>query len=105
MTATEALRTARDHLLALHGHHDKAVDEFSWPDLGPTFNWAHDWFDSFARGNDGPGLVIVEERGRRTPSTSWPARRTRSPPGSRPRAYAAGTRSSSCSATSSSSGR
>jgi len=69
MTATEALRTARDHLLALHGHHDKAVDEFAWPDLGPTFNWAHDWFDVFARGNDRPGLVIVEEDGARASYT------------------------------------
>jgi len=61
--STDALRTARDHLLALQGHHDKAVSEFEWPDVGERFNWAHDWFDGFARGNDGPGLVIVEEDG------------------------------------------
>lgn len=60
-TATTILRTARDHLLALQGHHDKAVREFAWPDLGERFNWAHDWFDAFARGNEQPGLVIVEQ--------------------------------------------
>jgi acetyl-CoA synthetase len=59
----DALRTARDHLLAMQGHHDKAVSEFEWPDVGERFNWAHDWFDAFARGNDKPGLVIVEEDG------------------------------------------
>jgi len=64
-TATENLRTARDHLLALQGHHGKAVAEFRWPVLGDTFNWAHDWFDVVARGNGQPGLVIVEEDGAR----------------------------------------
>jgi len=67
--ATEALREARDHLLALQGHHTKAVQEFSWPDVGDSFNWAHDWFDAFARGNDRPGLVIVEEDGSRSAHT------------------------------------
>jgi len=67
--ATEALREARDHLLALQGHHTKAVQEFSWPDVGDSFNWAHDWFDAFARGNDRPGLVIVEEDGSRSAYT------------------------------------
>ncbi|HET7689448.1 MAG TPA: AMP-binding protein [Nocardioidaceae bacterium] len=57
------LREARDHLLALQGHHDKAIDEFEWPEVGERFNWAHDWFDGFARGNDSPGLVVVEEDG------------------------------------------
>lgn len=64
-TATTILRTARDHLLALQGHHDKAVREFAWPDLGERFSWAHDWFDAFARGNEQPGLVIVEQDGAR----------------------------------------
>jgi acetyl-CoA synthetase len=63
MSATDSLRTARDHLIALQGHHDKAVAEFQWPDVGERFNWAHDWFDTFARGSEKPGLVIVEEDG------------------------------------------
>ena len=58
-----ALAAARDALLALSGRHDRAVSEFAWPDLGDRFNWAHDWFDAFARGNDRPGLVVVEEDG------------------------------------------
>ncbi len=60
---TAALRAARDHLLGLRDHHDKALEEFIWPEVGEHFNWAHDWFDAFARGNDRPGLVIVEEDG------------------------------------------
>lgn len=62
-SATSALRSARDQLLSWRGHHDQAVAEFAWPEVGDRFNWAHDWFDTFARGNDRPGLVIVEEDG------------------------------------------
>jgi acetyl-CoA synthetase len=62
-TSTESLRRARDQLLAFHGSHTEACQEFRWPDLGERFNWAHDWFDAFARSNDRPGLVIVEEDG------------------------------------------
>ena len=61
--ATDAYRAARDQLLALRGDHDRAVAEFDWPDLGPRFNWAVDWFDVIARGNERPALVIVEEDG------------------------------------------
>ena len=64
-TATDALRTARDHLLSLRDDYSAAVDTFTWPDVGERFNFAHDWFDSFARGNDAPGLVVVEEDGAR----------------------------------------
>jgi acetyl-CoA synthetase len=39
------------------------VAEFRWPDVGKRFNWAQDWFDVFARGNDAAGLVVVEEDG------------------------------------------
>jgi acetyl-CoA synthetase len=62
-TSYEALRAARDQLLAARGDHDRAVAEFRWPDVGERFNWAHDWFDVFARGNDAAGLVVVEEDG------------------------------------------
>jgi acetyl-CoA synthetase len=60
---TTAYREARDSLLALAGNHDKALEEFRWPDVGERFNWAIDWFDAFARGNDGTALWIVEEDG------------------------------------------
>ncbi|MEI2776743.1 MAG: AMP-binding protein [Tetrasphaera sp.] len=62
---TEAYRQARDQLIALREDHSRAVDEFRWPNLGGRFNWAIDWFDAIARGNDQPALIIVEEDGRR----------------------------------------
>ena len=37
--------------------------EFAFPDLGERFNWAIDWFDVIARGNDANALVVVEEDG------------------------------------------
>ena len=61
--AYRAYRAPRDQLLSLRGEHDRAVAEFRWPDVGPTFNWAVDWFDAVARGNDRPALVVVEEDG------------------------------------------
>jgi len=63
--ATDRLRTARDELVRLRTSYDEAVASFTWPDVGPTFNFAHDWFDAFARGNPQPGLVIREEDGTR----------------------------------------
>ncbi|MFC6087343.1 AMP-binding protein [Sphaerisporangium aureirubrum] len=60
---TAAYRTARDDLLRLGADHATAVESFRWPDLGPRFNWAVDWFDAYARGNDATALWIVEEDG------------------------------------------
>jgi acetyl-CoA synthetase len=62
-TATENYRAARDQLLALRGEHARAVAEFSWPDLGDRFNWAHDWFDAYARDDQGTALWIAEADG------------------------------------------
>jgi acetyl-CoA synthetase len=62
-TATAAFRAARDQLLELRDDYDRAFVEFRWPDVGERFNWAVDWFDAIARGNDRPALVIVEEDG------------------------------------------
>ncbi|MBF6236744.1 AMP-binding protein [Nocardia otitidiscaviarum] len=65
MTAnTAAYRAARDQLVAAATDYDAAVREFAWPRLTGTFNWATDWFDAIARGNDRPALWIVEEDGR-----------------------------------------
>ena len=61
--ATDRYRQARDQLLSLRGRHAEAVAAFTWPDVGETFNWAIDWFDAIARGNDSPALVLVEEDG------------------------------------------
>ena len=67
--ATAAYRAARDRLLALRTDHASAVREFSFPEVGSTFNWAHDWFDVVARGNGRPALVITEEDGSRDEAT------------------------------------
>ncbi len=60
---TTAYRAARDQLLDLSGDADRARAEFRYPDVGERWNWAVDWFDAFARGNDRPGLIVVEEDG------------------------------------------
>lgn len=62
---TTSLREARDLLVDLREDYDAALSQFRWPDVGPNFNFAHDWFDKFARDNDAPALVIVEEDGTR----------------------------------------
>ncbi|SNT04222.1 AMP-binding protein [Rhodococcoides kyotonense] len=62
-TAYKAFEQARDVLLGAYGQYDKALSDFEWPSFEGTFNWAIDWFDAIARGNDGTALWIVEEDG------------------------------------------
>ena len=59
---TTAFRAARDFLLAHREDYAAATAGFAWPALG-DFNWALDWFDVIAEGNDDPALWIVEEDG------------------------------------------
>ncbi len=66
---TAAYRAARDQLIALRDRYDRAMAEFSFPKVGPVFNWAHDWFDRVARGNQRLALVTVEEDGTRRACT------------------------------------
>ena len=61
--ATVELRAARDRLVTLREDYDEAVHGFLWPEVGNVFNWGVDWFDTIARGNHGPALVIAEENG------------------------------------------
>jgi acetyl-CoA synthetase len=61
--ATESFRAARDQVLALRTDYARAVEEFRWPVFDGAFNWAVDWFDAIAEGNDAPALVIAEEDG------------------------------------------
>ncbi|KQU65322.1 AMP-binding protein [Phycicoccus sp. Root101] len=61
--ATAAYRSARDQLVSLSGQHERALAEFRWPDVGETFNWAVEWFDAVARGNERLALWVVEEDG------------------------------------------
>jgi acetyl-CoA synthetase len=67
--ATDALRDARDLLVSLREDYPRAIEQFAWPQIEGRFNWAIDWFDRIARGNEAPALVILEEDGRRTTRT------------------------------------
>ncbi|KAA9110663.1 AMP-binding protein [Microbacterium rhizomatis] len=62
----ERFRDARDRLVATREDYDAATAEFAWPQIDGPFNWAIDWFDAFARGNDEPALIVLEEDGGRT---------------------------------------
>lgn len=53
---------ARDFLLAHRRDYETAVRDFRWPQLD-EFNWALDYFDAMATGNQAPALWIVEEDG------------------------------------------
>ncbi len=63
-TNHESYRAARDFLLENREDYDAACAGFEWPEITGRFNWATDWFDRIARGNDKPALWIVEEDGR-----------------------------------------
>ncbi|WP_328718623.1 AMP-binding protein [Streptomyces sp. NBC_00247] len=64
-SATETFRAARDFLLRHREDWATAGAGFRWPRFD-RFNWALDWFDVIAEGNDRTALHIVEEDGRRT---------------------------------------
>jgi acetyl-CoA synthetase len=65
-TPFENYRAARDLLVSERSDYDTAVADFRWPDVGARFNWAVDWFDAIARGNNRPALIVVGSDGRRT---------------------------------------
>jgi acetyl-CoA synthetase len=58
----QAFRASRDFLLDAANDYERAYAKFRWPDLD-EFNWALDWFDVVAAGNDSPALWIVEQDG------------------------------------------
>ncbi|MFF3402861.1 AMP-binding protein [Streptomyces sp. NPDC002659] len=62
-SATESFRAARDFLLRHREDYAAAYEGFSWP-RPERFNWALDWFDEIAHGNNRTALHIVEEDGR-----------------------------------------
>ncbi|MGW1668650.1 AMP-binding protein [Streptomyces sp. NPDC002324] len=64
-SATDEFRAARDFLLAHREDYAAAYEGFTWP-RPEYFNWALDWFDVIARGNDRAALHIVEEDGTET---------------------------------------
>ncbi len=53
---------ARDELLGHRDDYETAYHEFRWPLLN-RFNWALDYFDVMARGNDRVALHIVDDDG------------------------------------------
>jgi acetyl-CoA synthetase len=67
--STDLFRAARDQLIAQREDYPAARTAFTWPEIQGTFNWAIDWFDVIARGNDFPALIILEEDGSRTTRT------------------------------------
>ncbi|HJV39014.1 MAG TPA: AMP-binding protein [Geothrix sp.] len=65
MNGREAFLQARNFLVQYQDDYDGARRDFRWPVLD-TFNWALDYFDTYAAGNDRPALWIVEESGAET---------------------------------------
>ncbi|MFC8172525.1 AMP-binding protein [Streptomyces sp. NPDC057250] len=64
-SATEEFRAARDFLLEHREDYAAAYEGFTWP-RPERFNWALEWFDVVAEGNDRTALHIVEEDGSAT---------------------------------------
>ncbi|MGY4925635.1 AMP-binding protein [Streptomyces sp. 900105755] len=64
-SATEDFRRARDFLLEHRADYATAYAGFEWP-RPDHFNWALDWFDVVAEGNERTALHIVEEDGPET---------------------------------------
>ncbi|MDT9692093.1 AMP-binding protein [Streptomyces sp. P9(2023)] len=64
-TATERFRAARDFLLQHREDYESAYEGFAWP-RPDRFNWALEWFDVIAAGNERTALHIVEEDGTET---------------------------------------
>jgi acetyl-CoA synthetase len=58
-------RAARDFLLAHREDYETAYRDFEWP-RPEHFNWALDWFDAIAAGNDRTALWIVDDDGTET---------------------------------------
>lgn len=56
------MKALRDLLLEHRDDYEAARAAFAWPELD-EFNWALDWFDLLARGNDAVGLLVVEADG------------------------------------------
>ena len=57
---SKAFLSAREFLLDHCKDYETAYRDFRWPQLH-TFNWALDYFDAYARGNDKRALWIVDD--------------------------------------------
>ncbi len=58
----KAFLDAREFLFKHRTDYETAYREFRWPQLD-QFNWALDYFDTYAQGNNKPALWIVDESG------------------------------------------
>lgn len=63
MSGYTEYRKARDFMLEHRTDYETAKAEFVWPDVGDSFNWAIDWFDTIAEGNDQTALWLVDTDG------------------------------------------
>ncbi len=62
MSHIDAFLSARDFLIENRTNYQKAYSEFAWPEY-KNFNWALDYFDQIAAGNDNTALWVVDEGG------------------------------------------
>src|SRR5690349_22027407 len=62
MRDADRFLAARDFLLAHRERYTEAYSNFRWPEL-ERFNWALDYFDPMARGNDAVALSILRDDG------------------------------------------
>jgi acetyl-CoA synthetase len=62
MSASRAFLEVRDQLLHCREDYARALREFRWPSFG-EFNWARDYFDVIAAGNDAPALRVIDDAG------------------------------------------
>ena len=65
MNPNEIFVQARDFLIAHREDYAAAYSGFQWP-VFDEFNWALDYFDALAEGNDRPALWLVDESGAET---------------------------------------
>ena len=60
--SAEAFLSARDFCFRHRVDYETAMRDFTWPRL-EHFNWALDYFDAIATGNDAPALHVANEDG------------------------------------------
>lgn len=63
--ATAQFLRARETLLARREDYEAAHRTFIWPQF-EALNWALDYFDVYAAGNQRPALIIIDEDGPET---------------------------------------
>ncbi len=62
MNGSDAFISLRDQTLACTGEPGRAPGALTWPPVA-QFNWARDYFDRIAAGNDRPALRVVDDAG------------------------------------------